>query len=66
MIKFTDTAAAKAETKPSPETKLARARDALETKPRKGGRPRKHEGDPWVAEGLSRSAWYRARKAKPE
>ena len=30
---------------------------------RKGGRPRKVEGEPWVAEGVSRRTWERRRKA---
>jgi hypothetical protein len=34
---------------------------AAEVKP-KGGRPRKHEGEPWKAAGVSRAQWYRARK----
>ncbi len=66
MIRFSDPASSvaetKSETKPSRETKLSVARKAVETKP-KGGRPRKHDGEPWKAEGVSRASWYR-RKAK--
>lgn len=48
--------------------RLAAARKAIaetkpETKPAKGGRPRKHDGEPWKAEGLSRAAWYRKNKS---
>lgn len=29
----------------------------------KGGRPAKHSGKPWEAEGISRALWYRRRQA---
>lgn len=44
---------AKNETKPSGEPK-----------PNKGGRPRKREVDPWIAEGISKATWHRRQKAK--
>jgi hypothetical protein len=33
--------------------------------PAKGGRPAKHAGKPWEAEGISRALWYRRRKGAP-
>lgn len=50
--------------------KLARAREAVaetkprETKPNRGGRPRKHTVKPWEAEGVSKATWHRRQKAK--
>jgi hypothetical protein len=40
---------------------LAAVREEMGSKA-KGGRPAKHSGKPWEAEGISRALWYRRRK----
>lgn len=59
MIRFEDVAQPKRETKIPRETKIATARAAV-----KRGRPRKVEGEPWKAAGVSRATWFRQQKAK--
>jgi hypothetical protein len=62
-------AAAARETKPPRETKPAQTKPQRETKPRgetkpQGGRPRKHDAEPWVAEGVSKATWHRRQNAQ--
>ena len=46
-----------------PRDEKPRGAKPADAKPR-GGRPRKRDGEPWKAEGVSRSTWERRQKAK--